>query len=151
VPAAEALDVRLWRRVDKTATCWNWLGYKGRDGYGMIRHGHTMKLTHRVSWELQNGPIPDGLYVLHHCDKPACINPEHLFLGTQKDNVDDCRTKGRYALGESRTLSKLTEADVRQIRQLHSSVSQKELAKHYNVHNSVISLVVNRKIWKHVV
>lgn len=144
----EPVEIRLWRKVRKTPECWNWEGYRQPDGYGMIRNGKNMQLTHRVSFEISNGEIPKGLYVLHHCDNPACVNPKHLFLGTQQDNVDDCRKKGRLAVGERRAKGKLTAANVKEIRS--STASQRILAKQYGVHNSIISLVVNRKSWKHV-
>lgn len=88
---------RFWPRVDTSGgpdACWEWT--RGRDphGYGRFATPNS-DLAHRASWELHNGPIPAGLNVLHHCDNPPCVNPRHLFLGTQKDNVDDMVAKGR--------------------------------------------------------
>ena len=80
--------------------CWAWQGCKHPQGYGLIRNMPQYlapRLAHRVSWELHFGPIPDGMLVLHHCDNPACTNPQHLFLGSHQDNSDDMVAKGRQA------------------------------------------------------
>lgn len=92
------LAERLWRRVLKTETCWLWQGATSRSGHGTIgegmQFGHVLT-THRVSWELHNGPIPEGMQVLHKCDVPNCVNPAHLWLGTAADNQRDKIAKGR--------------------------------------------------------
>ena len=74
-----------------------WTAYKDKDGYGLASVDNKTVRTHRVSYEMNHGPIPEGMYVLHKCDNPSCINPEHLFAGTQRDNVLDMRSKGRQA------------------------------------------------------
>jgi hypothetical protein len=92
------VEARFWAKVQKTDSCWLWTGCKSR-GYGRFRsRGNkvTSQRTHRVSWEIAHGPIPDGLKVLHRCDTPACVRPDHLFLGTQKENVWDSIQKGRH-------------------------------------------------------
>ena len=91
------LPIRFWRFVSKENSCWLWTGKLNPDGYGLIRPNPTKEKVgaHRISWTLHNGPIPTGLCVLHKCDKPSCVNPDHLFLGTVQDNVDDMRIKGR--------------------------------------------------------
>lgn len=99
-PVAE----RYARAVVKREGCWGWSGAT-TSGYGVLtrgRRGEGFVLAHRLSWELHRGPIPDGLFVLHKCDVPECSNPDHLFLGTQTDNMSDCRKKGRHRLA-SRT------------------------------------------------
>lgn len=96
-----SLIARLWSRVSraKDDECWLWAGSTLRNGYGQIsvtHNGHASPLmTHRVMWVLTYGPIPDGLSVLHRCDVPRCVNPTHLFLGTQRDNIHDAQRKGR--------------------------------------------------------
>jgi hypothetical protein len=90
-----AFEDRFWSRVDKTDGCWLWTGWTSRFGYGRIKRDNRECLTHRVSWELTNGPIPDGMCVLHRCDVPACVRPDHLFLGTKTDNAADRTAKGR--------------------------------------------------------
>jgi hypothetical protein len=98
-----SLGERLWAKVDKTADCWIWTAavLKPEWPYGVIQRGGRGEgtlLAHRVTFELAYGPIPDGLLVLHHCDNPRCVRPEHLFLGTQEDNLRDSALKGRNAL-----------------------------------------------------
>lgn len=93
-----SLAARFWAKVNKTPTCWLWTANRLPKGYGVINVGGragSQQLAHRVSWELHFGPIPDGLWVLHRCDNPPCVRPDHLFLGTVQDNVDDMVTKGR--------------------------------------------------------
>src|SRR5688572_21396248 len=92
-----SLQERFEAKVLKTAGCWRWLATKNNKGYGMIGINAAIgkRLAHRVSYELYVGPIPDGLCVLHHCDNPECTRPDHLFLGTKKDNMADMDAKGR--------------------------------------------------------
>jgi hypothetical protein len=90
---------RFWKKVNKTDGCWLWTATRiGR--YGGFRFEGRSRTAHRVSWELAFGPIPDGLQVLHHCDTPLCVNPQHLFLGTPLDNARDRDSKGRGYNGE---------------------------------------------------
>lgn len=100
-PKPKPLSELFWRRVKKTRGCWLWTGAKTRGNYGELVHVVNRKQTgwraHRLSWVLNKGEIPDGLQVLHRCDNPPCVNPEHLFLGTQHDNITDMWLKGRQA------------------------------------------------------
>jgi hypothetical protein len=90
---------RFWFQVDHTDTCWLWTGHRNNKGYGYLGFGtngkRTWHLVHRLSWEWTYGPIPDDLCVLHHCDRPSCVRPDHLFLGTRPENTEDMRSKGR--------------------------------------------------------
>jgi hypothetical protein len=96
-----SLEDRLERRLDRRGfdECWEWKGLRHQQGYGLIRASgvgkNLMLRTHRVAWELQNGSVPDGMHILHRCDNPPCCNPNHLFPGTDADNMKDMAAKGR--------------------------------------------------------
>ena len=99
------LEFRFWLKVEKTNECWKWHGAKHPFGYGMIQRGfkpHKKITAHRASWEIHFGVIPYGMNVLHKCDNPECTNPDHLFVGTFKDNSRDMYHKGRGWLAKSR-------------------------------------------------
>lgn len=83
---------RFWAKVEKTEGCWEWTGSKSRKGYGQFNEGRA----HRVSWEMHNGPIPEGMFVCHHCDNPPCVRPDHLFIGDNAANMRDAFAKGRH-------------------------------------------------------
>jgi hypothetical protein len=127
--------------------CWLWTGtVNGK--YGQMSLGHRLReYAHRTSWKLHVGGIPQGRFVLHRCDTPLCVNPEHLFLGTLLDNARDCISKGRRASfqGEFNSQSKLNEAQVSQIR--HDPRTQREIAADYGVDRSTISYIQNHKTW----
>jgi hypothetical protein len=132
-------------------SCWNWIGYKTIDGYGRFRGYNNKKiLAHRFSWKLHYDNIPKDLFVLHHCDNPACVNPRHLFLGTHQDNANDSKRKNRRfrARGEISSLSKLTTQNVLDIRQRSWNGERNcDLAKEYNVDPSTIYSILKRKTW----
>lgn len=148
---------RLLRHTIKTNTCWLWRGSKNNKGYGIISRGSLVDgraLVHRMSWELFRGPIPLGMCVLHRCDTPLCLRPSHLMMGTQKDNLNDMRLKGRWhirrpARGENHHLAKLTASQVRLIRS-RSSLGPSQLARRFHVTASNISQVLLGRTWKHV-
>lgn len=96
----QSLDQRFWQSVDQSGDCWLWTAGVDKDGYGRIRVNGAQQRTHQVSYVLHYGPIPDGMWVLHRCDNPRCVRPDHLFLGTSQDNVADRTTKGRSATGD---------------------------------------------------
>ena len=105
--ARKPIEDRFWEKVSKEDGCWNWVGSTQGFGYGYLHTGDKTNRkpvsAHRYSWALHNGPIPDGLWVLHKCDNPSCVNPDHLFLGDRTDNMRDCAAKGRVrTVGKSR-------------------------------------------------
>ena len=147
---------RFWSKVDKSSNCWNWTAGKSR-GYGYINIDGKNIQAHRFSWEYYNGKIPEtsgyhGTCVLHHCDNPSCVNPKHLFLGSQRKNMDDMLTKCRQAKGDKISLSKLTEVDVKEIRDHFDCgvFTQQEIADYYSVAVSTINKVINYKTWTHI-
>jgi hypothetical protein len=127
--------------------CWLW--EKSLDVYGYGRLGHD-GLAHRHSWTIHRGPIPLGMHVLHKCDTPICVNPDHLFLGTAGDNARDRDKKGRGAKrsGEKSNLSKLTEADVLAIRS--DTRLQVIISKIYGINQTTVSKIKCRKSWAHL-
>lgn len=130
--------------------CWNVISHALNDkGYTKVMRNRRVIRVHRYSYELTSGPIPDGFFVCHRCDNPTCINPEHLFLGTNKDNMRDAARKGRTIHGKAHRSSKLTEADVKAIRANKIS-SQSDLGRKYGVCQSQISCIKNGKTWNHV-
>lgn len=145
----------FWRQVDKSGDCWIWSGLCMKAGYGEIWRHSTMLYTHRLSYEFHKGCIPDGLLVLHECDNPPCVNPDHLFLGTYLDNVRDMINKGRQGVvprGEKARHSKLTTEQVLEIREAYASGrnTQVELARIYGIHKRNIWMITSRKVWKHI-
>lgn len=153
---AKTFNDRFMSRVDRSEIyngCWLWVGTRNEYGYGTVYRGRPM-LTHRVSWEMHRGKIPDGLLVLHRCDTPPCCNPDHLFLGTHKDNAQDMIKKGRKAkptLGkkcDDAPNRKLNSNQVKDIRLLISKgISQRRIAIVHGVSQACISNIANRKTW----
>lgn len=150
------LTERFWKKVRKTDSCWIWVGGSNSYGYGNIWNSGRKVLASHVSWELHNGPIPEGLCVLHNCpggDNPICVNPAHLFLGTKAVNNSDRAQKGRNRdqRGEKNSTSRLTAQQVIEIRRrIAAGEIQRNLATEYGVHYCTISDIKVRKIWKHV-
>jgi hypothetical protein len=149
-----ALEDRFWGKVDHSGDgCWVWRAGRNRRGYGTFRLKSGSALAHRVAFELEHGPIPPGMHVCHHCDNPPCVNPAHLFLGTDADNVADMMAKGRkrtvVPTGESHPSAKLTWAKVAEIRRLYAAGghSQRDLGRQFGVGLCAIQGVVTRKTW----
>ena len=151
----EPLASRFWAKVEIKGLldCWLWTGCKHSDGYGHIRDGRKVMSAHRIAWELVYGSIPTGQYICHHCDVPACVNPNHLFIGSQKDNMDDMNAKGRgnYLKGEQNGFSKLTEENVLAIRSLgKQDLKHADIAKRFSIQRSQVSAIMTRRAWKHI-
>lgn len=133
--------------------CWEWQGGMNGSGYGQLYYRRKQYKTHRLSYELHNGPIPDGMDVCHKCDNRRCCNPHHLFLGTRSENTLDMLQKGRNraAKGEQCHRAKLTETDIPTIRDLYNhGMTQTAIAQRYDVSQTTIRAVVLRESWKHI-
>ena len=151
----------FWDKVKKTDTCWLWTGALNSKGYGAFGLNGRSVSAHRLSYRMHYGDIPRGMYVCHHCDVRNCVNPDHLFLGTARDNVLDAIAKGRFQVprnippekirGEKHGLSKLTRKAVKTIRQLHRlGTSDSQLAKGFGVARGTIYDVTRYRTWRHV-
>jgi len=152
------LEERFWAKVARRGPndCWEWMAGKTTAGYGHI-HGKggakgKVIYAHRLSWELLNGPILKELCCLHRCDNPGCVNPTHLFLGSQIDNVADKVAKGRQAHGENAGGCKLTSDQVVEIRKEYASGNgtYRQLASKYGVNKAEIGYIVTHKRWAHI-
>jgi hypothetical protein len=146
----------VWRdvaRVDDASSCWLWMGWRNKNGYGQVKGGlYRNKTAHRVVWTHVNGPIPDGLWVLHRCDNPPCVRPDHLFLGTPSDNAADMVAKGRQARGAMKSTTILTADQVREIRLLRAAgLRQKDIAERFGVCRATIGHILTGRQWTHVV
>ena len=143
--------------------CWEWRGARFTSGYGVFSIGHKTVKAHRFSWYLENGPIPQGMFICHTCDNPPCVRPSHLFMGTNTDNLQDAIRKGRVvfplpqcpperrARGERAHKAKLTADKVVEIRK-QSALGRlhKDIAADFGVSDANIAYIVMRKTWKHV-
>lgn len=136
-------EQRFWSRVQKTEGCWNWTGALVAGRYGNSTWKNKPSLAHRASWEMHHGDIPEGLNVCHHCDNGKCVRPDHLFLGTQKDNVQDMIKKGRH---HTRILSK---DQVREIRT--STKPRQELSDTFKVSIRAIADIQTGRVWKKLI
>ena len=142
---------RFWSKVDKSGGCWAWTAYTDMFGYGVVALGYTMARAHRISYEMEKGTIPEGLQVRHLCHNPSCVRPDHLEIGTQKDNMRDMIEAGRCLRGEERPNAKLKSGQVRDIRRRHKEgVTQVYLAKEYGVTSPNISAIIRRQTWAHI-
>lgn len=141
---------RFWPKVDVAPgdSCWEWKGAKNPNGYGKIWNTTKFIAAHRFSYELANGPIPEGLLLRHTCDNPGCVNPAHLITGTTMQNIQDKLDRKRGNNGIKHGLSTLTNEDVFAIRS--STLTGRALAKQFNVSASCISKIRSGKAWKHL-
>ena len=146
---------RILKKTTKLPTgCWEWQGLRFSEGYGRTKLlGSKETLTHRISWLLHGNEIPSGLCVLHRCDNPPCLNPEHLFLGTRGDNNRDREAKGRggQPRGSANGQSKLNAAMVREIRQRSDEEGGRSLAQEYGVSPTSIRNILDGVTWSWVI
>lgn len=152
------IEIRFLEKVQKTEKCWFWTGFKNKNGYGYFSiptgvQGGISAKAHRVSFELFKGPIPKGLYVCHKCDNPSCVNPDHLFVGTNQENIQDSINKNRHKVpslaGENHGRAILKAADIEKIRALaETGLSQREMGIKFNISRSHIGAIINKKYWK---
>ena len=130
--------------------CWLWSGASTLDGYGQFGvggSGNTRK-AHRFSYQMHKGDIPVGMFVCHKCDTPACVNPDHLFLGTPLDNSRDRDFKNRTATGTRNGKSRLNEEQVRFIKD--SDLSERKIAKLIGVHRGTVNAIKSNRTWSHL-
>jgi len=140
-------------KLGDASECWPWIRGKNSDGYGIFKHHGKTFSAHRFMWTEMFGKIPDGMHVLHKCDNPLCVNPNHFFLGTQVDNIKDMMLKGRSrnSKGEYNNKAKLTTDNVINIRQLLSKgIFQKHIANLYNISRCTISHIESGYTWSHI-
>jgi hypothetical protein len=148
---------RFWMTVAKSDGCWEWTAFRNQGGYGLAwdPRCQATRLAHRMSWELTYGaPPPKPLDVLHHCDHPACVRPDHLYLGTDKDNVRDMDARGRrrQARGEQFKTAKLKWGQAQMIRRIYADmeISTELLARHYGVSATLVREILRHEAWRGV-
>jgi hypothetical protein len=161
---------RFWKNVVKLASgCWEWTGNREAKGYGRFGAENKMHKAHRFSYELHYGPIPEGKMIIHSCDNPPCINPDHISAGTCKDNSDDMISRNRAVhnrgtkphykkhpeeiqRGERIGTHKVTESQIKQIRSLYASGGyyQHVIAKMFHISQTSVWRIVRDITWKHV-
>lgn len=157
------MEDRFWPKVDRSGDCWLWLGSRNQAGYGRIGRpgrGLPAEYAHRYSWQLANGPIPAGMEICHTCDTPPCVRPDHLFLGTHRDNARDMTAKGRNVgtrfmpphRGEQNGQAILTAVAVNEVRRLarESGLTRVVLAATYGVRPTTIADILRRRTWTHL-
>lgn len=150
-PRMKMCSDRFWSKVDKSGDCWLWTGSRFHTGYGMFKLNGKNQYAHRVVLLLEGLDIPSGMHSCHTCDNRACVNPDHLFLGTRFDNMQDSITKGRFnrACGEAHGSVKLSEADVLLIRNSEDQTHQ-QIANRFGITKENVGHIRGRRTWRHV-
>jgi hypothetical protein len=145
------IGARLAQKLVDDRGCWIWTGKTTNRRYGLIGWRGRSWLVHRVAWVLRHGELAPDVLVLHRCDRPPCCNPDHLFVGSQRDNVRDCIAKKRFRVpnGAAHYRAKLTPASARAIRELaRDGWGYRRLARRFGVHRGTIGAVIRRRTWK---
>lgn len=155
-----SVEERFWMKVEKTEGCWIWRALRSDSNYGRFmvsRSPQKLVQAHRLAWELTIGPIPDGLWVLHRCDNPPCVNPAHLFLGTRMDNIRDMHAKGRASggsvprPGEMSPNAKITTEQALEIKRRHrAGEGVTRVAAAFGISRSQVSRIATGKRWAHL-
>lgn len=140
---------RFWAKVHKTDDCWIWQGAIGNSGYGQVKIDGKVQLAHRVTWTFKYGD-PGELCVLHKCDNPPCVRPDHLFIGTKQDNSDDMVNKGRSynRHGSKNPNNKLTPEQITEIRNLKGKAKQVDIARKFGINQTHVSRIFRGEVWK---
>lgn len=151
---------RFWKKVNKTSSCWLWMGKRTPKGYGDFAVRVANKIldfrAHRYAWEMIKGSIPKDKLVCHKCDNPPCVNPDHLYLGTQSENIKESVGKGRHSTchqrGENNPSAIITGKIVEEIRKSYvpRKVTQRFLAEKFNLTQSYVSEILLKKVWSHI-
>ena len=157
-PKYQYIDLPKFHRnyqINETSGCWEWIGstFQNRGGYGRFHIGRIGYRAHRVSWLVHHMVWPVGKLVCHKCDNPSCVNPNHLFLGTERDNILDMVRKGRKAdvSGERHGMAKLSETQVREIlKRVSNGEVQRRLAFEYGISPALVCCLVKGKKWRHL-
>lgn len=160
---SDAFRNRFWMRVDKSGPihqdlgthCWLWTASLSTHGYGQVGVGPLIRRCHRVAWELINGPLPNAIRLCHRCDVRRCVRPDHMFLGTQADNLTDMRAKGRWKatprFGVDNPRAHFTDDEIVTIRRRFAQGETcSHISRHFSVYPSTISSIVKRHTWKHI-
>lgn len=139
--------LEFWSMPEPMSGCTLWIGSVNGGGYGHIYYGGKNRLAHRISWELNNGPVPGGLWVLHKCDNRVCINHQHLYVGTRNDNSNDAVLRDRYYLkkGSRHPFAKLTDRDIENIKStwFNTYTSASNIARKYSISKHSVYAVIN--------
>lgn len=153
---SKVLEYRFWNRVDKTGSCWNWIGKKNKAGYGVFSLSFIEKgkriLAHRQSWLLSGKEIPEQMYICHHCDNPSCVRPDHLFIGTLDDNNQDMKMKWRHTWGIRHPQARMDPERVREIRGLWDIglLTQTQIGNIFGIGSRAVSKIVTGIRWRTV-
>jgi len=167
MPVQRNTPAIFWSKVDTSGACWLWQGHRESHGYGVFHFQGKPQRAHRLAWLFTHGDLPADMVILHRCDNPSCVRPDHLALGTHQDNIADKVAKDRQARGDANGArrhpetrargerggtARLTAPQVREIRHLLATkqATQTALATTYGVHQTTISLIACGKKWRHL-